>query len=55
MSATTASLGHVLEEQQFVKRPEREKRLILEGPLQDDEGRWAGLAGGEVHAAWVGG
>jgi hypothetical protein len=35
VSAVTAGLGHVLEEQQFVKRPDREKRLILEGPLAE--------------------
>lgn len=37
VSAVTASIGHVLEEQQFVKRPEDDKRLILEGPLADLE------------------
>lgn len=46
VSAVTASLGHVLEEQHFVKRPETEKRLILEGPLaaqlEDQEGEGRG-------------
>ena len=35
VSAVTAGLGHVLEEQPFVRRPDHEKRLVLEGPLAD--------------------
>ena len=52
VSAATASVGHVLEEQAFVKRPEDQKKLILEGPLADalqqpesDGGRGGGQSG----------